>query len=303
MIPGLVIGLREGLETVVILGAILVFLRLQHQDRLVRRVWQAAGLATAVCIALAVVLRGVESNLAPRPQQGFEAVVGIAAVAMVTYMVVWMRRFPKDLPRDTEHAAESALNRGSGQALVVMAFFAVLREGIEIVVFVVATLGVGRGNGWLATLGVGVGVAAAVAIGLGVIRGTRQLDIARFFRLSAIVLVVCAAGIAMTTVQHMYGAGWFAFGRASGLDLSWLAPPGTVLSSFTAGMFGIQPHPGVLEVAAWVSYALVMLGVVLWPAAGAARPPVALAGGSGAPTPFPVPAADAARRSRPAGRH
>ena len=176
------IGLREGLETVVIVGAIVVFLRIQNRGDLVRSVWRASAIAAAICIVLAVVLRLVEAGLPLRPQQGLQTIISVAAVLMVTYMIVWMRAFPKDHLSDSRNAVAAALDGNAGHALVLMAFFAVLREGIEISVFVIATLGITGGNGWLAALGVIVGIAVALIIGVGVVRGSRHLNTAMFFR-------------------------------------------------------------------------------------------------------------------------
>src|ERR1700722_19031221 len=129
MLPAFVIALREGLETVVILGAIAVFLI--HQDRRdqLRTVWIASGAAAVLCLVIAVVLPLVEVSLSTIAEERFEAVVGAVAVLTVTYMVIWMRRFPKDLVGDSSASAARQLARGSGRALAAMAFFAVLRGG------------------------------------------------------------------------------------------------------------------------------------------------------------------------------
>ncbi len=265
MLPAFVIGLREGLETVVVIGAIVVFVRAQGRGDLLPRIWRACLAAALVCVAIGLVIRYVEVNLPWRQQERFETIVGLVAVATVTYMVVWMRRFPKDLRRDTDAAASAALTQGSGRGLVLLAFFAVLREGFEVTVFVVATIGLTGTTAWLSTGGALLGVVAALAVGIGVVRGTRHLDVARFFRVTAVVLVLSAAGIAMTTVHTANAAGWITFGQRPQFDLSWLAPPGSVLSSFTTGMFGLQPYPTLIEVVVWLVYFVAMMTVVLWP--------------------------------------
>jgi high-affinity iron transporter len=265
VLPAFVIGLREGLETVVIIGAIALFLRAQQRLDVLRRVWCAGALAAAICVVVAFVIRLVEVNLPWRQQEQLETVVGLAAVLMVTYMVVWMRRFPKDLRRESGAAAASAFASDSGRALVVLAFLAVLREGFEIAVFVIATIGMTGGNAWEATGGAFLGIAAALAVGFAVVRGSTRLDVARFFRLTALVLVLSAAGIAMSTVHTANAAGWITFGQTPQFDLYWLAPPGSVLSSFTTGMFGLQPYPVLIEVVTWLAYLVPMTAVVLWP--------------------------------------
>lgn len=265
MLPAFVIGLREGLETVVVLGAIVVFLRLQGRPDLLPRIWRAAAAAAAACVVFGLVIRYVEVNLPWRQQEQFETVVGLVAVATVTYMVVWMRRFPKDLRRQTASAASAALARKAGGGLVVLAFLAVLREGFEITVFLVATIGLTGRNAWLSTGGAVLGVLVAFSVGIGVVKGTTRLDVARFFRITAVVLVVSAAGMAMTSMQTANAAGWITVGQHPQFDLSWLAPPGSVLSSFTTGMFGLQPYPTLLDVVVWMVYLAPMMAVVLWP--------------------------------------
>jgi high-affinity iron transporter len=298
VLPAFIIGLREGLETVVIIGAITVFLRVRQRTDLLKRVWRASALAVAICIAIAFIIRLVEVNLPWRQQEQLETVVGLIAVVMVTYMIVWMRRFPKDLQHDANSAAASALESDTGRALVVLAFLAVLREGFEIAVFVIATIGMTGDSAWLATWGAVLGVLVALGVGAAIVRGSTHIDVARFFRLTALVLVVTAAGIAMATVHTANAAGWITFGQTPQYDLAWLAPPGSVLSSFTTGMFGLQPYPVLIEVITWVAYLVPMLAVVLWPARGEVAPAIPSAELDAANAQSPAPAAAARRRRR-----
>jgi len=263
--PSFVIGLREGLETVVILGAIALFLNHQGRRDQLRAVWVASGVAAGLCVVLALTLRLVEINLSTIAEQRFEAVVGAVAVLTVSYMVIWMRRFPKDLMVDARANAAGRLTRSSGQGLAVMAFFVVVREGFEVSVFVLALGGTKSGAPLLGAVGAAAGVLVAVIVGVGVVRGGLHFDIARFFRATAFILVLSAAGLAMTAIQAANAAGWVVFGQTPQFDWSRLAPPGTVLSSIVTGMFGIQPYPVLLDVVVWLAYLIPMLLVVVWP--------------------------------------
>ena len=265
MFPSFVIGLREGLETVVILGAIALFLNHQGRRDQLRAVWVASGAAAGLCVVLALTLRLVEVNLSTIAEQRFEAVVGAVAVLTVSYMVIWMRRFPKDLMVDARANAAGRLTRSSGRGLAVMAFFVVLREGFEVSVFVLALVGTKSGAPLLGAVGAAAGVLVAVIVGVGVVRGGLHFDIARFFRATAFILVLSAAGLAMTAIQAANAAGWVVFGQTPQFDWSRLAPPGTVLSSIVTGMFGIQPYPVLLDVVVWLAYLIPMLLVVVWP--------------------------------------
>jgi high-affinity iron transporter len=271
VLPAFVIGLREGLETVVILGAIAVFLGHHGRRRQLRVVWTASAAAAALCLVIAVTLRLVEVSLSTTAEDRCEAIVGVVAVLTVTYMVIWMRRFPKDLMRDSTETAARQLAGGSGRALAALAFFAVLREGFEVSVFVLALIGAKTSNPLTGTLGAVAGVLVAVVVGIGVVRGGLHLNVARFFRATAVVLVRSAAGLAMTAIHAANVAGWLVFAQTPQFDWSGLAPPGSVLSSITTGMFGIQPYPVLIDVVVWLVYLIPMLLVVIVPRRDPAR--------------------------------
>src|SRR5262249_27255454 len=159
---------------------------------LLRWVWWGTGLAVVLCLAVGVGLQILSANLPQREQEGLETIVGLAAVAMVTSMLVWMQQHARTLKHELQQAAADALVRGSGWALVGMAFLAVLREGMETAVFLLATFQASE-NAALASLGALVGVLAAAGVGFGLYRGAIRLDLARFFRLTSIVLILVAA--------------------------------------------------------------------------------------------------------------
>ena len=165
MLPTFVIGLREGLEASLIVGIVAAFLGKQGRRDALRQVWIGVGVAVAICIAVGVGLQIATTDLPERQQEGLETVVGLLAVAMVTYMVWWMRRHSRDLKGQLEGATAAALAEGSTRALIVMAFLAVLREGFETAVFLLATFRA-SGNTAASASGAVLGIAVAVALGL-----------------------------------------------------------------------------------------------------------------------------------------
>ena len=280
MLPTFVIGLREGLEAALIVGIIAAFLGQQGRRDALRQVWAGTGIAVAICIGIAVLLQVISSNLPQRQQEGLETVVGALAVCMVTYMVMFMRKHARGLKGDLEGAAASALAAGSSRALVMMAFLAVLREGFETAVFLLATFHA-SGDAADSWIGAVLGILLAVVIGYGIYRGGVRLNLARFFRVTGLVLVVVAAGLVMTAFHTASEAGWLSAGQAQAFDLSWLVRPGTPLSSLLTGVLGIQPYPVWIEAAAWLAYLVPMIVIVAWPARrrrAAAVSPVAAAG-------------------------
>jgi high-affinity iron transporter len=276
VLPTFVIGLREGLEAALIVGIIAAFLGQEGRRDALRQVWIGTAAAVVICIGIGVGLQLVSQDLPQRQQEGLETVVGAFAVAMVTYMIIFMRRHARDLKGDLEGAAASALASGSTRALVLMAFLAVLREGFETAVFLLATFHA-SGDATASWLGAVIGILLAVAIGYGIYRGGVRLNLARFFRVTGLVLVVVAAGLVMTAFRTANEAGWLTVGQVQAFDLSWLVRPGTPLSSLFTGVLGIQPYPVWIEVIAWLAYLVPMIVIVVWPARRRPRPAEATA--------------------------
>jgi high-affinity iron transporter len=274
LLPTFVIGLREGLEAALIVGIIAAFLGQQGRKDALRQVWVGTGIAVAICVGIAVLLQVVSSDLPQRGQEGLETVVGALAVCMVTYMIMFMRRHARSLKGELQGAAASALESGSSRALVGMAFLAVLREGFETAVFLLATFHA-SGDASTSWLGAVLGILLAVLIGYGIYRGGVRLNLARFFRVTGLVLVVVAAGLVMTAFHTANEAGWLSVGQEQAFDLSWLVRPGTPLSSLLTGVLGIQPFPVRVEAIAWVVYLVPMLVIVGWPARRRPAKPVA----------------------------
>jgi high-affinity iron transporter len=271
MLPTFVIGLREGLEAALIVGIIAAFLGQSGRRDALPKVWIGVGLALLICLGFGIGLRILSDSLDFTQQERLETVVGAFAVVMVTYMVLWMSRHAKNMKGELEGAASAALATGSTRALVMMAFLAVLREGFETVVFLLAVAQSSQNSG-LALTGALLGIVIAAGIGYGIYRGGVRLNMAKFFKVTGAVLVVVAAGLVMSTLHTAWEGGWISVGQQPALDLTWLVRNGTPLESLFTGVLGIQPKPTVIELAGWLIYAVPMLLVVLWPRKRRQRP-------------------------------
>ncbi|MDX6565593.1 MAG: high-affinity iron transporter, partial [Gaiellales bacterium] len=143
------------------------------------------------------------------------------------------------------------------------------------------------GDSTAAGSGALLGVLVAVVIGWGIYRGGVRLDLARFFRVTAAVLVLVAAGLVATALHTAHEAAWLNGLQTQAFDLSWLVRPGTVTSSLVTGVLGVQPQPVIGEVLGWLLYATPMLVYVLWPSSRRRRATIrssAMAAGGGITT-------------------
>ncbi len=263
MLATLVIGLREGLEAALIVGIIAAFLK--RNGRGLGAMWLGVVLAIVASVAVGVALWVLESALPQAQQEALETVIGAVAVVFVTGMLLWMNRHARSMKRELESSADAALHDGGATALAVMAFLAVLKEGFETSVFLLATFRAAQ-NAGLAATGAVLGILIASAIGYGIYAGGVRIDLGRFFRITGAFLVLVAAGLVLTALRTAHEAGWVVAGQQRTIDLTWLAPNGSLQGALITGMLGIPSDPRLIEVVAWLAYVVPVALFVYWPA-------------------------------------
>src|SRR6476661_10156163 len=178
MLPTFIIGLREGLEAALIVGIVAAFLGQQGRKGALQEVWIGTAAAVLLCVAIGIGLNVLSRELPQKQQEGLETIIGVVAIGFVTYMVFWMRRHARDLKGDLEGHAASALVTGSARALVLMAFLAVMREGFETAVFLLATFqnSTNKAAGGFGAL---LGVMTAVVGGFVIYKGGLKINLSR----------------------------------------------------------------------------------------------------------------------------
>src|SRR5688500_14852080 len=132
MLATYLIGLREGLEATLVVSILIAFLvKSDRKDRLVQ-VWAGVGLAVALSVFFGWLLSYTSTSLLQEYEQRelFEAITSVLAVGFVTWMIFWMRRAARSIAGELRSKLTDALAVGSF-AVAVMAFLAVVREGLE----------------------------------------------------------------------------------------------------------------------------------------------------------------------------
>jgi high-affinity iron transporter len=277
MLATYLIGLREGLEATLVVSILVAFLVKSGRKDKLKLVWIGVAAAVALSVFFGWLLSYTETTLLQdyRQQELFEAVTSIAAICFVTWMIFWMRRAARGMAGELRNKLEDALAVGS-LAVGFMAFLAVVREGLETsLIFYAAVQGADLNGGPLFAL-IG-GILTAVAIGYLMYATAVRINLTVFFRWTGVLLILVAAGIFKYGVHSFQeatalpGVNDIAYHAATVLD------PSTWYATLLAGMFNVTAEPTVLEVIAWVLYAVPVLVLFLWPA----RRPVP------APTPAP----------------
>jgi len=270
------IGLREGLEAAIVVTIVVAFLVKAERRDALKWVW--LGVAAAILMTVAVFL-GIQFGENTISGLAAEAIAGIAslvAVAIVTTMVLWMKRAAASMSGELRSGMARALETGS-VAVLALAFLAVGREGVETALFMV---GYAEAQTAWPLIGLVIGVLAAAAIAYGMYAGAIRINLAKFFRYTGIFLIVVAAGILSYGIGALQTVGWLPGLSAKAFDIStwfnWSSWYGEIIQ----GVFNITPTPTVLQLVAWLAYLVIVLTIFLRPTKAPAKPD---------PSPQPLP--------------
>ncbi|MEU8247404.1 iron uptake transporter permease EfeU [Nonomuraea sp. NPDC048916] len=263
MFASYLIGLREGLEATLVVSVLVAFLvKSDRKDRLLH-VWTGVATAVALSIGFGALLTFTAAQLDFTSQELFEAITSLLAVVFVTWMIFWMRRTARALSGELRDRLGDALRLGS-LAVVVMAFLAVAREGLETALLFFASVQGATVNAQ-PLIGIGLGLLTAVAIGWGLYRSALRINLTRFFTWTGLLLILVAAGIFKYGVHDLQEAGVLPGLNAHAFDISAALPADSWYGALLAGMFNITPQPSVLEAAAWALYLVPTLVLFLRP--------------------------------------
>lgn len=262
MLATLVIFLREGVEASMIVAILLAYLnrigRREHFRDVFAGVGAALLLATAGGVAAYLTIRSYDGS---RLQTIFETVTYLVAAIVLTYMTFWMRKHARSLSKVLRARADAALDGRARWGLGLLAFQAVGREGLETVVFTLAIIFSTSTAGALS--GAVIGLAGSLAIAFVIYRLGHKLNLARFFTVIGVLLMVFAAGLLANVVQNLQELGWLRVLDVpmwhSAALLSQDSALGDVLHSF----FGYSDAPTPLQALIYAAYLTVVIVVYL----------------------------------------
>jgi len=255
------ITLREGLEISLVLAILISYLVKSSRGSEQKAVWLGSGIAALLCVALGLAFHLIAGGLNGHVEQAVEGVLATLAASVLTWMVFWMRKNARTLGGNLRAKIDAATTT---RALVVIAFIAVLREGLETVLFLLSAETTSSSGGEV-VLGGMIGLAVAAVLGYLVYAGGNKLNLKTFFNITGILLVLFAAGLAGKAIHEFrelieWEAGWLI---SSPLTI----PSGPFRSGwvhdFLKALFGWAPAPERLRVIAYFSYLIPVLWLYL----------------------------------------
>ncbi len=259
MLVAYLIMLREGIEAALIVGIVAGYLRQTGRSQWMPGVWVGVALACVLCLALGIALDHVNAEFPQRQQELFEGLVGLLATVILTSMVFWMKKAARSIKAEIHDSIDSALGAHDrqGLALIGMVFFAVGREGLESVFFLLAI--VEQSHGWAVPIGAVLGLASAIGVGFAIYYGGVKLDMRRFFRWTGVFIIFVAAGLLATSLRAFHEAGVWNGLQKVVFDFSDVLPQDSVLGTLLSGFFGYQEAPTIGEIALYLAFLIPVL--------------------------------------------
>jgi high-affinity iron transporter len=256
MIPGFLLALREGLEAALIVGIVLGALRKIRHEELKTTVWWGAASAIVVSLVVAVILYLVGVSFEGKAEEAFEGITMLLAAGVLTWMIFWMQYQARNISANLEVDVRRAARQHSKRALFLLAFMAVVREGIELTLFLTATsFATGTQQTVIGAL-LGLGVVTLLAWAL--FSSLIKLNIRRFFQVTSILLILFAAGLVAHGVHELNEAGWIPAIIEHVWDINYIINEKAFGGEILKTLFGYNGNPSLTEIIAYAAYFLML---------------------------------------------
>ncbi len=268
IVSGLLIGLREGVEAALIVAIILAYLARTGNARYFGRIWLGVGAAVVLSLAIGAGLFVTIGGLEAPYEQIFEGLAMLLAAGVVTWMLFWMRRQAASIRGELHAAVDRALTSGGAWALTVLAFTAVIREGVETALFLAGAAtsadrparrpcSSGRSSAWSSPSSSATASTAE----------RRSSTCAASSEWTGIALIFIAAGLLSHAVHEFVEVGIITVGTATAFDISSVLPHEEGIGQFLRAIFGYTSQPEWITLVIWVLYVVSVLYLYLRPVA------------------------------------
>ena len=252
MIASFLLALREGLEAALIVGLTIGVLTKMNRREQTPAVWAGVGVATAVSLIVALVLNRVGAAFEGRAEEIFEGVTMFLASAVLTWMIFWMARQGRQVQNELQADVKTALARGGRWGLFAIAFFAVVREGIETALFLTAAAMTSSAQQVL--IGGLAGLAAAAILGWVLFATAVRLNLRRFFQVTSILLILFAAGLMAHGIHEFNEAGLIPGIIEHVWDMNHILDENSAVGITLKALFGYNGNPSLTEILGYIGY-------------------------------------------------
>ena len=267
MLPTYLLSLREGLEAALIIGILLGALSKIRRTDLSPTVWLGTLSAIGISILTAVLLTSFGMSLEDPAEAIFEGITMLIAAGTLNWMIFWMSKQARFLKSELEAGVNKAAASAGKSGIFWLAFIAVVREGVELALFITAAFFAGNQSGVTSDIiqtlvGTILGVGTAALLSWTLFATAVRLDLRRFFQVTGLLLILFAAGLIAHGVHEFNEVGWIPSIVEHVWNLDSVISETSLLGQLLKTLFGYSSSPSLTEMIAYFVYIAVV--TILW---------------------------------------
>lgn len=251
MVASFVIVFRETLEAALIIGIILSYLYKTKQAKYDKFVYLGVAAGLIASISAAALFTLIAGGFEGAAEKIFEGGAMLLAAALITGMILWMLRQRHTIRKETEQRVQMAIEGRSKLELFLLPMVAVLREGVETVIFLGALSFAGSTSVIAGGL---LGMLAAIVIGYLIFAASKKVNLKTFFTATSIFLILLAAGLSAHAVHDFQELGALPVIVEHVWDSNAVVDENGAFGSMLKSMLGYNGNPSLLEVIVYVAY-------------------------------------------------
>tara|TARA_Y100001960_G_scaffold266883_1_gene290804 strand:- start:1057 stop:1989 length:933 start_codon:yes stop_codon:yes gene_type:complete len=198
----LIIMFREVLEASLIIGILYTYLKKSNNESSLKMLWAGVGSAILISILVSVIFQNIAGGFEGDSSKIFEGIIMIIASAVLTTMIIWMAQ-NKNISEDLKNKAKESLSSGFKYGIFTLAFVAVFREGVEIILFLYA-IAVKDGISILPSI---IGTLFGLLAGYAIFIQGIKIPLKKFFNVTSVFLIFVAAGMLTYGVHELESGG------------------------------------------------------------------------------------------------
>jgi high-affinity iron transporter len=266
------LAFREGLEAILVIVIILLYLKQTNQQSYNKYVLFGSILAIISSIIFAFIFTLVLGGFTGTLEEIFEGYTFVISGIFIVTLVLWVSKEGPKMRKHLEEKVEQSIEKGKMLSIMVLTFVIIIREGIELVLLLAGATSVGALDQNIVILGSFIGIGVAFGIGLLTFYGVKTIDLSKFFKITNVVLILFAAGLITYGIHEFIEAGvvnpiieevWNIkhilpekFPDDNLATPEWLE----IIGSLLKALFGYNANPSLLEV---ILYPTLLLSIGL----------------------------------------
>src|SRR3989338_513154 len=245
---------RETLEAALVVGVVMAYLTKTNNSQYKKTVYYGVVFGVVLSILAATAFTLLSGGFEGRAEEIFEGFTMLFASVLLTTMILWMMK-QVNIAKHIEskvaaHIGKSSYNSTYAYGLFALIVVAVLREGIETVLF----FGALNYTSGISFIGATLGILTAIGIGYLFFVGSRKINLKKFFTITSILLILIAAGLVAHGVHELQEAALIPMGVEHVWDMKSILDENGIFGSFLKGLFGYNGNPSLIELLAYAVY-------------------------------------------------